>query len=158
MTTSKQIIIHKRLAEITPIRKTIMGGVEVLTAIIIFFVFGRSITSDALTRFVMTPGGITVGTMADWVFNSSTALYLLAGITLLIGIYQLIKGFGKLTNLMVAVTFFCLIFGFLVWQASGKSLNLGGMLSSAVLLAVPITLAAFSGILAERSGVVNIAI
>ncbi len=32
------------------------------------------------------------------------------------------------------------------------------MLSSAVLLAVPITLAAFSGILAERSGTINIAI
>ncbi len=158
MTTNTQIIVHKQLAEITPTRKLAMGVIEILTAAIIFFVFSRSITSDAMTKFVMTPGGITVGTMADWVFNSSTALYILAGITLLIGLYQLIKGFGKLTNLMVAIAFFCLIFGFLIWQASSKSLNLGGMLSSAVLLAVPITLAAFSGILAERSGVVNIAI
>ena len=42
--------------------------------------------------------------------------------------------------------------------SGGKQLNLAGMLSSAVLLAVPITLGAFSGILAERSGIVNIAI
>ena len=59
---------------------------------------------------------------------------------------------------MVGICALCLIFGFLVWQAAGKQLNLAGMLSSAVLLAVPITLGAFSGILAERSGIVNIAI
>jgi ABC-type uncharacterized transport system permease subunit len=158
MTISSQIIVHKRLAEISPSRKLAMGVIEVLTAILIFFAFSRSIASDAMTKFVMTPGGITIGTMADWIFNSRTALSLLAGFVLLIGLYQLIKGFGKLTNLMVGITFFCLIFAFLAWQASGKSLNLGGMLSSAVLLAVPITLAAFSGILSERSGVVNIAI
>jgi ABC-type uncharacterized transport system permease subunit len=158
MTISSQTIVHKRLAEISPSRKLAMGVIEVLTAILIFFAFSRSIASDAMTKFVMTPGGITIGTMADWIFNSRTALSLLAGFVLLIGLYQLIKGFGKLTNLMVGITFFCLIFAFLAWQASGKSLNLGGMLSSAVLLAVPITLAAFSGILSERSGVVNIAI
>jgi simple sugar transport system permease protein len=48
---------------------------------------------------------------------------------------------------MIGVVFLLLIFCFLTWQASGKSLNLGGMLSSAVSMAVPITLGAFSGIL-----------
>jgi simple sugar transport system permease protein len=50
------------------------------------------------------------------------------------------------------------VFSFLTWQAAGKSLNLAGMLTSAVLLSVPITLGAFSGILSERAGVINIAI
>jgi simple sugar transport system permease protein len=59
---------------------------------------------------------------------------------------------------MVGLTGMFLIFAFLTWQASGKSVNLAGMLSSAVLLSVPITLGAFSGVLCERSGVVNIAI
>jgi len=75
-----------------------------------------------------------------------------------IGLFQTIKGFGKATNGMVGVVFLLLIFSFLTWQASGKSLNLGGMLSSAVSMAVPITLGAFSGIMSERAGVVNIAI
>jgi simple sugar transport system permease protein len=63
-----------------------------------------------------------------------------------------------MTNLMVGICALCLIFGFLVWQAAGKQLNLAGMLSSAVLLGSTITLGAFSGILAERSGIINISI
>ena len=59
---------------------------------------------------------------------------------------------------MVGLSALLLIFSFLTWQACGKSLNLAGMLSSAVLLSVPITLGAFSGVLCERAGVVNIAI
>ena len=92
------------------------------------------------------------------ILPSKITLTVLAIAALLIGIYQLIRGFGRWTNLMVGICALFLIFGFLVWQAADKQLNLAGMLSSAVLLAVPITLGAFSGILAERSGIVNISI
>jgi simple sugar transport system permease protein len=135
-----------------------MGIVEILIAIFIFFVFVRTLSSDALTRFVMTPGGIDIGTTGDWVFPSRITLLIFAILCLLIGVYQLIKGFGRATNGMVGLTGLLLIFGFIIWQAAGQSLNLGGMLTSAVLLAVPITLGAFSGLLAERAGVINIAI
>jgi len=106
----------------------------------------------------MTPGGIDIGTMADLAVPSRLTLLIFGLICLGIGIFQLIKGFGRATNGMVGLCGLLLIMAFLIWQASGKSLNLSGMLSSAVLLAVPITLAAFSGILAERSGTINIAI
>jgi len=56
MTTSSQIIVHKHLAEITPARKIAMGVIEILTAMIIFFIFRRSVTAGAVTKFVMTPG------------------------------------------------------------------------------------------------------
>lgn len=158
MAASSTAITHVRLNEISPNRRITMGVVEILTAVLIFFVFFSKTATDALTTFVMTPGGITVGTMPNWVVPSHTALLITMTLSLAIGIYQTIKGFGKATNGMVGVVFLLLIFSFLTWQASGKSLNLGGMLASAVSMAVPITLGAFSGIMSERAGVVNIAI
>jgi len=124
----------------------------------IYFVFAAKMAAETLTKFVMTPGGITVGKMGDWIVPTRLTLLILAALCLVIGIFQLVKGFGKWTNGMIGLSFLFFIFSFLTWQASGKQLNLAGMLSSSVLLAVPITLGAFSGILCERSGVVNIAI
>ena len=158
MTTNSRVIEHKRVVEVSSTRKLVVGIVEVLIGLLIYFIFALKTASGALTRFVMTPGGIDQGLMADWILPSKITLTVLAIAALLIGIYQLIRGFGRWTNLMVGICALFLIFGFLVWQAADKQLNLAGMLSSAVLLAVPITLGAFSGILAERSGIVNISI
>lgn len=158
MTTTSDVLQHKHIDDMSPARKLGMGITEILIGLLILFVFAVGTSADTLTRFVMTPGGIYQGTMRDLVFPSKLTLLILAGFVLVIGIFQLIKGFGRRTNLMVGVAAFCLILAFLVWQASGMSLNLAGMLSSAVLLAVPITLGAFSGILAERCGIINIAI
>jgi len=151
--------IHRaKIADISRTRRISTGVIEILVAVFITFVFARTLQPGLLTKFVMTPGGITVGTMGDWIIPSQSTLYLLAALCVIIGVFQLIKGFGKLTNLMVGFVFLFLIFSFLTWQAAGKSLNLAGMLSSPAHLAVPITLGAFSGILCERAGVVNIAI
>ena len=158
MTTTTNVIRHKRIYDVSPARKLGMGIVEIAISLLIFFVFALKTQAEHFTRFVMTPGGISQGTMRDLVLPSRTTLFVLAAIVLAIGIYQLVKGFGRQTNLMVGLSAVALIFGFLVWQAAGMSLNLAGMLSSAVLLAVPITLGAFSGILAERSGIINISI
>lgn len=158
MTLETTTIKRVKLNEISTTRRLGTGIVEILVAIFLLVVFASNLAAETMTKFVMTPGGITVGKMADWIIPSRLTIYILAGICLVIGLYQLIRGFGKATNLMVGLVFLILIFSFLTWQASGKSLNLAGMLSSAVLLAVPITLGAFSGILSERAGVVNIAI
>lgn len=158
MSATSVTIQRVRISDISPTRKFGTGIVEILVAVFIFFIFARTVTGGMITTFVMTPGGITTGQLGDWVIPTQLTLFILAGLSLLIGLFQLIRGFGKLTNLMVGLVFLFLIFSFLTWQAADKSLNLAGMLSSAVQLAVPITMGAFSGILCERAGVVNIAI
>jgi simple sugar transport system permease protein len=158
MAVSSATIQRVKIGDISKLRRISTGIIEILIAAFIFFVFAAKIAGDALTKFVMTPGGITVGKMGDWIVPTRLTLWLMAGLCLVIGIVQLIKGFGKYTNAMIGLAFLAFIFSFLTWQASGKQLNLAGMLSSSVLLAVPITLGAFSGILCERAGVVNIAI
>ena len=158
MTTSSQAIERKRIYEVSPTRKLVMGIVEIIIALIIYLVFVRTVSGDVVTTFDMTPGGITIGTAGQWVIPSRLTLIILTILSFLIGLYQLIKGFGRATNGMVGLCGLFLVFSFLTWQASGRSLNLAGMLTSAVLLAVPITLGAFSGLLSERAGVINIAI
>jgi len=158
MAVSSATIQRVKIGDISKLRRISTGIIEILIAAFIFFVFAAKIAGDTLTKFVMTPGGITVGKMGDWIVPTRLTLWLMAGLCLVIAIVQLIKGFGKYTNAMIGLTFLAFIFSFLTWQAAGKQLNLAGMLSSSVLLAVPITLGAFSGILCERAGVVNIAI
>ena len=158
MTISTQAIQRTRIYEVSPTRKMVMGIVELFIAVLIFVAFIRNVASTAMTTFVMTPGGITIGTLKNWILPTRLTLLVLVIITLAIGVFQLVKGFGRATNGMVGLCGLILIFSFLTWQAADKSLNLAGMLSSAVLLSVPITLGAFSGILSERAGVVNIAI
>ncbi len=149
---------HKKIESISPTRKLVMGIVFILISVMILLLFALDSEADWLTTFVMNPGGLQRGLAGDWVLPTSTTLYVLSGLTLGMGVFQLWRGFGKRTNAMLGIVVALFVFSFLTWAAGGTSLNLGGMLSSAVLLSVPITLGAFSGVLCERAGVVNIAI
>lgn len=139
------------------IRQKTMGVIFLLSALFIWLVFVRTTTSDMRTLFVMTPGG-SISEMPNLTFNSLRVLSILAILCGILGIYQVLKGFGKSTNLVLGVVGILLTTGFLAWGASGGSINVGGMLRVMVLRSVPITLGAMAGILCERVGVVNIAI
>lgn len=158
MAASSITLERVKISGISTARRFSTGIIEILVGIFIYFVFASKVSSDVQTKFVMTPGGISIGKMGDWIVPTQTTLFILVGLCVLIGAIQLIRGFGKGTNALMGVVFLFFIFSFLTWQASGKSLNLAGMLSSAVLLSVPITMGAFTGILCERAGVINIAI
>jgi ABC-type uncharacterized transport system permease subunit len=158
MTTLTQAIKHQRIKEISPTRKIVFGVIEILIAVLIFFAFIRTTESKFLTTFVMTPGGTTLGKAGDWVLQTQLTLWILAIASFVVGLFQAVKGFGRFTNGVLGLVAVFLIFCFLTWQAGNKSLNLAGMISSSVTLSVPIILGAFSGVLCERSGVVNIAI
>lgn len=140
-------------------RQRVMGILFILIGLVIWFLFSRTIEPGVQTKFVMTPGGSTV-TLPDIVVPALSLINVLAGASLVLGVIQLVKprGFGRYTNLVLAVVVGMFILAFITWAAAGKSLNLAGLLNTTVLKAVPLTLGALSGILCERSGVVNIAI
>jgi len=50
------------------------------------------------------------------------------------------------------------VLGLMIWAARGTSVDLVGMLAASLRMSTPIALGALSGILCERSGVINIAI
>lgn len=138
-------------------RKYVLGAFFVIAALFIWFLFSQNIGSDIETIFVMTPGGAKA-TIPDITFNTRNALNIFAGICMALGAYQLVRGFGKYTNLALTLIGAILTISFLAWGAGEGSINIGGMLRVMILRSVPITLGALAGILCERAGVVNIAI
>jgi simple sugar transport system permease protein len=138
-------------------RQRVMGIIFLLVAAFIWIYFLGSLESGALTTFRMSPGGVE-NPLPNWQFTTANALNILASLGAAIGAYQLVRGFGPRTNLVLGGIAGMFIFAFLSWAASGGSLNMAGLLQSTLVRAVPITLGALSGVLCERAGVVNIAI
>ncbi|MDK2980783.1 MAG: ral nucleoside transport system permease protein [Chloroflexota bacterium] len=138
-------------------RRFVMGGIFLLIAFIIYFVFAKGNSPDAITTFNMTPGGSSAS-YPDWVFPTNNYLSVLAGVCLLLGAFQIVRGFRKLTNGVLALVVITFIFSFLAWAAADNSMNLAGLLRITIIRAVPLTLGGLSGILCERAGIINIAI
>lgn len=127
-------------------------------ALAIALLFGAG-SGPGDARFGLNLGGReTFVTLPDLVVPVRATAYLLAAVCAFLGGVQLTRGFGARTNLVLGVVISLFVFSFLAWAARGDEMNLLGMLKSTLLRAVPITFGALSGVLCERSGVINIAI
>lgn len=142
---------------ISPTRQRVMGVIFLLIAAVIWLFFARHTDPGSITTFWMTPGGSEIA-VADWQFNTALALNICATLSAVFGAYQLVRGFGARTNLLLGIVAGFFIFSFLSWATAGATLNLAGLMRLTLMRAVPLTLGAMSGILCERAGVVNIAI
>jgi len=149
--------VQREIKLVKPTRQRVMGLIFLGLAAAIWLFFSRSTDAGLITTFKLVPGGVD-SNLPDWQMPTLMTLNLLAIACAFLGGIQLFRGFGRRTNLVLSLVSAFFIFGFLVWAAAGKSMNLTGLLNTALYMSVPITLGAFSGILCERAGVVNIAI
>ncbi len=156
-TTTNSQMFHKTFVRESPVRQRVMGAFFLLLGLSIWFFFARSVDGSAIASFGLST--FQAKTQLDpWNLPALNTLYVLAIVCAILGGIQLSRGFRKYTNAVLAVVVGIFVFGFLVWATAGKSLNLVGLFNTTLSKAVPITLGALSGILCERSGVVNIAI
>jgi general nucleoside transport system permease protein len=148
---------HRRFEAVSPTRQRVMGIIFLVIALAIVFFFAVDVQGGEVTSFGLSRGGaVTQVTPID--VPAQSTLYILAVVCAILGGIQLSRGFKGYTNLVLAAVVAFFIFGFLVWAAAGRSLNLTGLLITTLNRAVPLTLGAMSGILCERAGIVNIAI
>jgi len=152
--TQKMLIERAHLA-----RNRAFGVAFIVIALAIYWFFALGVEAELVSSFGLNQGAVPAAErLPDWVIPSYGTSALLAVLSAAIGAYQLARGFGRATSMMLGLVALFFIFSFLTWATRGESINLAGMLKTMVSRAVPLTLGALSGILCERAGVVNIAI
>jgi simple sugar transport system permease protein len=88
----------------------------------------------------------------------TASLWALAMILGFLGASQFVRGFQRKSTLILGISFGVFTVAMMVWATAGEQFSLIGMLVATVSRCTPIALGALSGILCERSGVVNIGI
>jgi ABC-type uncharacterized transport system permease subunit len=151
----------KRIAgqsKVSPRRAFTYGAVFLGAGLSIYLLFARASTAGQTTTFVLNAGAESRALpVPDLILPSATTLYVFVLVCAFLGGWQLARGFRRV-NLILSVVAAVFVLAFLTWAARGRSLNFTGLLSSALLRAVPIALAALSGVLCERCAVINIGI
>ncbi len=141
-------------------RARILGIAYLLMAAFVLWVFGVGSIGEGDATFGLARAQ-DPGFPLDFTFNASLVAFALAGGLAVLGGVQLARGFGKWTNLLLAIGFVLFVFSFLAWataQSSLGSFSLVGMLQATIVRSIPITVGALSGVLCERVAVINIAI
>ena len=121
--TTNVAAMNNQVEYTSPTRRRVTGILFLVLAALIWFLFSRGLDPEAATKFGLVPGG-SGQELPDWVFTTLPMLNVMAGLSALIGGYQLARGFGKRTNLMIGLVAAFFIFAFLTWATSGGSLPL----------------------------------
>jgi len=103
---------------LTPTRQRVTGVVFLGLAAAIWLLFSRSTDPGLITTFKLVPGGVE-SNLPDWQMPTLMTLNLLAIACAFLGGVQLVRGFGRRTNLVLSIVSAFFIFGFLVWAAAG---------------------------------------
>lgn len=139
-------------------RRRGLGIFLLLLAVAMTVLFGVDVPGNPNAAFVLNLPSAQAITVPDLVVPVRATAFALAVVAAFLGAVQTVRGFGGWSYVVLAVVIGLFLFAFLAWAARGSSLNVVGMLQGTVVRATPLTLGAFSGLLCERAGVINVAI
>jgi len=139
------------------VRARTLGIAYLVAATVVFAGFGLGSDGEATLRLTES-GDRFNGDLPDLTFDAAQASYVVAVFLALLGGIQLVRGFDRWANAVLAVATIAFVGAFLGWAAAGASFSLVGMLQASMVRATPIALGAVAGVLCERAAVVNIAV
>jgi simple sugar transport system permease protein len=134
------------------------GAFYVVVGLAIIAFFSRDSQMDQLaTLGLNTTRSVQLIKLPDIVVPVLPVVWILGTLVFLLGLWEIMRGFRR-SGWLLGVVSLSFLVTFLVWAARGTSFSLIGILSASLQLATPILLGALSGVLCERSAVINIAI
>lgn len=141
-------------------RRYLAAGTFILLGVIDAFVFGLfSHHGDAGFALSLSGEGIQVPTVH---VPGALSCYVVGGISAAVGVARAATDLSRLQKrIAIAVALVAFILALLCWADAGSTvgpINMVTLLQGTVTAAIPLVLGALSGILCERSGVINIAI
>jgi ABC-type uncharacterized transport system permease subunit len=147
---------HTRQLSKAQIRKARITGIVMLAlsaAVVILFIPN----AEGVATFGLSSRTETIQ-LSELVVPVQASLWAIAILLAFLGGTQFFRGFQRRTTLALGLSFALFTAALMVWATAGESFSLISMLVATVSRCTPIALGALSGILCERSGVVNIGI
>jgi general nucleoside transport system permease protein len=120
-------------------------------------VFARG-RDDSVATFVLNDARGALFELPDLSVPVVTTIVLLAALVLGLALLLALRGAGERSPVIVGVAGSLFIISLLVWASAGASVSLIALARGTLFAAVPIAFGAMSGVICERSGVINIAI
>jgi simple sugar transport system permease protein len=142
------------------VEKRRFAGVSVISSLsalsLLFFGFITPGKDKTTFGFVLNNEWVLI---KEWVISSATGARIFSLIAVLASLAAVLA-FRKGSKIVLpsGIATFALLMSFITWVASGKFIPFTGLLQGALLLAVPLIFGSMSGLICERSGVINIAI
>jgi simple sugar transport system permease protein len=139
-------------------RQRTLGVFFLVVAAAIAGLFGNNVSDGVVAHFVLNLQSSSAIPIPDLVVPVRATAFGLAALCAFLGAVQVARGFERWAYVVLGLVIGLFIFAFLAWAARDSSLSLVGMLQGTLVRATPLTLGAFSGLLCERAGVINVAI
>jgi ABC-type uncharacterized transport system permease subunit len=142
-------------------RKRLLTGIALLvTGAVIFFGWGIGARNGEAAFQISQP--FDRWHVPDLRFPGGAAAMVMGGLVALLGVWQLVRGFTQSQmRWVLSSTIALFVLAFLCWAATGNPelpMSLTGLVQQSIVAAIPLILGALTGIICERSGVINIAI
>ncbi len=149
--------IRSRTGRFVSLRRVRGMGIFLIgLAVIMVLPFGLKVPSNLSAIFTLSePPSITVPNLVQPVRATSIGLAIACAI---VGVILITRKSSRGSYLIFSFGTLLFLWSFLVWVGRGTSLNFVSLLAETVIYSTPIIYGSLSGVLCERSGVINIAI
>jgi simple sugar transport system permease protein len=139
-------------------RRRGMGIFLVLVSVLMLYTFGLGVSSGAETTFRLTSPFSTAWYLAPLHFPVRETSVVMASVCAALGILLIVRRRARGTFVIFSLGVLLFLWSFLAWAARNNLLDLAGMIGATLISAIPIIFGSMSGVMCERSGVINVAI